>query len=150
MTFAESHRLLACDVQALDLTGHVLQLENVQADLHKYRLWSLITGGGYYTYPHVDGSGLCTWISVTHGSKYWAILHMADSGFRAGKTSTRLRHKQSAIVAAAFERYKKIASASNDYLVAPIKLPGLATVYVIKLEPGMLACVHYPYLPSMD
>ena len=36
--------------------------------------WTLISHGGYSTYPHKDANGLCTWIFAHVGIKIWAIL----------------------------------------------------------------------------
>jgi len=36
--------------------------------------WTLMTHGGYATYPHKDANGLCTWIFAHVGVKIWAIM----------------------------------------------------------------------------
>jgi len=42
-------------------------------DLAKLVHWDLVTMGGFYTYPHHDANGYCTWVSVRCGAKIWGI-----------------------------------------------------------------------------
>jgi hypothetical protein len=48
--------------------------------------WTLLTHGGYVTYPHVDANGLLSWLCSDFGVKIWAILnpkYAADDDTRA-------------------------------------------------------------------
>ncbi|EKM48737.1 uncharacterized protein PHACADRAFT_108377 [Phanerochaete carnosa HHB-10118-sp] len=141
---------IACDVQALTATTTMMPMKSIQADVQKYRLWALLTAPGYYAYPHVDGSGLCTYMMITQGCKYWAILRMADP---KKKLTKKQLENYATCTRKAFNQYLKIAKVSNVYNVAPTELPGLVTVHFIKLEPGMLAIqppgvFHQVYTPE--
>jgi hypothetical protein len=46
----------------------------VRFDTFSLLRWSLMTHGGYVTYPHKDANGLCTWLYANVGVKVLAIL----------------------------------------------------------------------------
>jgi hypothetical protein len=48
--------------------------QTIRYDTGSMLRWSLLTHGGYVTYPHKDANGLCTWIFAQTGIKIWAIL----------------------------------------------------------------------------
>lgn len=126
------HRLLSCDVQAFDATVHLLHPNVIQQDLNDARRWALLSGPGFYSFPHVDGSGLASYLAMTCGVKYWAVLWPKEP--ITGDTAAIYREKTEA----AFRIYAQIARYSNNYTQAPIVLPDMTTVHVFKLAPGML------------
>ncbi|KAI0056193.1 hypothetical protein BV25DRAFT_1842471 [Artomyces pyxidatus] len=52
-------------------------------DAHRFRHWDLMTTSGFYTFPHHDANGLCTWASVRDGCKIWAVAR-----FKADKVAS--------------------------------------------------------------
>ncbi|KAI0062399.1 hypothetical protein BV25DRAFT_1838261 [Artomyces pyxidatus] len=52
-------------------------------DSFHFRHWDLVTMSGFYTWPHHDANGLCTWGSVRDGAKMWGMIR-----FRAEKFAT--------------------------------------------------------------
>lgn len=53
-----------------DANGSYVQ----ETDISKLRRWTLLSSRGFVTYPHHDASGLCTWTTLTSGSKAWCYL----------------------------------------------------------------------------
>jgi hypothetical protein len=50
--------------------------ETVSFDCFKLRTWHLLTMAGFYTYPHHDSDGLCTWVTMQGGVKIWGIRRL--------------------------------------------------------------------------
>ena len=112
-------------------------MKDIQQDIWDTRSFALLSSAGFYTFPHVDGSGVCTHVTVTHGAKWWAYIWL-----RGDKEPSNLDIKEYRLkTKRAFEIYCKIAKYSNEYGQAAIKLPENITVHIIKLVPGMLLSV---------
>lgn len=43
-------------------------------DMWRMLHWDLYTHGGYYTYPHHDANGTCTYMIVRSGCKIWGLI----------------------------------------------------------------------------
>lgn len=102
----------------------------LQTDISDQRQWALASGPGFYTFPHVDGSGLCTWVYLTAGSKIWSYLRPKPEEGRSTIQEFQLKD--------VYQHYKNIGEASNNYNVAPEKIPASADTYNVFLEPGVL------------
>jgi hypothetical protein len=59
----------------LDLNGPLV----TSIDCIKLSHWDLLTMGGFYTFPHHDANGYCTWVSAHDGAKIWGIRHFKPS-----------------------------------------------------------------------
>ena len=128
---------ITSDHLAIDATRHALPPQDIQQDIWDTRSFALLSSAGFYTFPHVDGSGVCTHVAVTHGSKWWAFIwpqgDEEPSDMDVGQYKMLTKH--------AFEIYCRIAKYSNEYRQAAIELPEHVTVHIIKLVPGMLLSV---------
>lgn len=122
---------LADGERALEATQRVLKPEFIQTDAIKQRQWALASGDGFYTYPHVDGSGLCTWVYLTEGSKLWSYLRLKQRG---GGEDVHMEFKLTDV----YQQYQDIAECSQMYDEAPKKIPELAETHNLLLEPGVL------------
>jgi hypothetical protein len=139
--------LLADDKLAFNATLSSYNPAFVESDLVHMWKWGLATGPGFYSYPHADGSGLCTWAYLTVGTKLWGYLTLKEPDEELSRPTKRRKsrrspheeaHKQTA---AAFSQYKTLATYSNEYSQAPSHVPPLATSHNIVLQPGMLLYV---------
>ncbi|GJF00557.1 hypothetical protein PsYK624_168500 [Phanerochaete sordida] len=127
-------RRLRDDVKADDMLSRRLRhADTFHVDKKKSKGWVLVSGAGYQSYTHVDGSGECTFFMLTHGRKWWAVLKM-KRGCNNPKKVQKARQKMKE----EFEHYLRIAKVSNDYNEVPVEIPGLATIHSVLLEPGML------------
>ncbi|KAI0747473.1 hypothetical protein BC629DRAFT_920579 [Irpex lacteus] len=93
-------------------------------DIDKWRRWLLLTTAMFFTWPHHDASGLCTWMLLTCGLKIWCYIvpkDLADNPTEASKA------------------YIELIRASN-HIALPTEelLPGIAEVYIVFLEPDVL------------
>ncbi|GJE99934.1 hypothetical protein PsYK624_162100 [Phanerochaete sordida] len=127
-------RELRDDVKAEDMLSRRLRhAKTVHVDNWNSRSWVVVSSPGYQTYTHVDGSGQCTFVIMTHGRKWWAVLKMKRGCNHPKKVRTaRQKMKE------AFEHYVHIADAANDYQRAPVEIPNLATIHFVLLKPGMI------------
>ncbi|KAI0058927.1 hypothetical protein BV25DRAFT_1918846 [Artomyces pyxidatus] len=48
-------------------------------DSFNFRHWDLVTMAGFFTWPHHDANGLCTWASVRDGAKIWGMIRFRDN-----------------------------------------------------------------------
>ena len=115
------------------LSRRLRHAETYHVNKTKSKGWVLVSGAGYLSYSHVDGSGECTFFMLTHGRKWWAVLKMkrgCDDPAKVQDAKQQMRK--------VFKHYLKIAKASNDYNVAPHVIPDLATIHFVLLEPGMI------------
>ncbi|GJF00235.1 hypothetical protein PsYK624_165150 [Phanerochaete sordida] len=126
-------RELGDDVKASDALKGRLNSEVFHIDGKNIKGWALVSGAGFQSFTHVDGSGLATIVRMCDGCKYWAVLQM-KGGFT---DASKLRSAQEKMQAA-FEQYVKIAEVCNNYTQAPIDIPNLATIHFIRLEPDMI------------
>lgn len=97
----------------------------LEHDVNRLRRWALLTGDGFYTYPHYDASGLCTWMQVSTGVKIWSYLRI-----RNADTDTASSSKQ----------FIKVVNSAGiwNYKTASKKLPTLADLHNLFLTPGTL------------
>ncbi|KAI0065656.1 hypothetical protein BV25DRAFT_1913669 [Artomyces pyxidatus] len=51
----------------------------VTIDAFHFRHWDLMTTASFYTWPHHDANGLCTWASVRDGCKFWGIVRFKSN-----------------------------------------------------------------------
>ena len=128
-------RRISDEARALETNLQELQPEFIQIDVLKQRQWALASGPGFYTYPHVDGSGLCTWVYLTEGTKLWSYLRpklrQEDDG-EDGAPPTEFR------LSDVYQQYMDLARYSHEYNEAPTKMPKLADTHNLLLEPGVL------------
>lgn len=109
-------------MQIMDTAGPQVR-EN---DIQRSRRWCLASGHTFFTYPHYDAAGFCTWSMVTTGTKVWSYLR-PDLG---DNTSTR---EASKIIL----RLVK-ASITTESVEAPEAIPKVATPHNLFLTPGTL------------
>ena len=97
-----------------------------EADLTTWRHWALAAGHAFYTYPHYDASGLCTWTMITEGMKVWSYLVPKDQGvggmLSASKISVELAN----------------AAGPSQYNKASTTMPKMANLHNLFLTPGSL------------
>lgn len=136
---------LADDQYALDATQQVLQPKYLDTDILQMRQWALASGPGFYTYPHVDGSGLGTWLYLTAGAKEWSLLRPKKiNPSKEESLPTGRRHsKRKAIpeelkYSEVYEMFKRMAECVHDHADAAENLPDLADTYNFLLRPGSL------------
>ena len=99
-------------------------------DLAKLSHWDLVTMGGFYTYPHHDANGYCTWVSVRCGAKVWGIRRFRPSVVEQNNTAQAFIDMHEAIISA---DEHPVGMEHTD-----------VDVYVIK--PGSVLCVPYPFV----
>ena len=97
-----------------------------EADVTTWRHWALAAGHAFYTYPHYDASGLCTWTMITEGMKVWSYLVPKDQGVGgmvfATKVSIELAN----------------AAGPSQYNNALTTMPKLTNLHNLFLTPGSL------------
>jgi len=65
--------------KALSWSGHYFQkfsnfsIFSISWDNWRYSIWDLFTHGGFLTYVHHDGAGLCTYVFIRSGCKIWGV-----------------------------------------------------------------------------
>ena len=93
-------------------------------DVYRARTWALASGHTFYTYPHYDGAGFCTYSLLTTGTKVWSYLVMS------GNLGVGTREASKANI--------KLANACGptEYTSAPDIVPNLATPSNVFLTPG--------------
>lgn len=85
----------------------------------------LLSGRGFYTYGHMDGSGVGTWLSPTTGAKLVGLLRPRVSDGPQATLSPQ----------DVFEQHKMIAALTHEYSKTPDHIPGLAETYRLWLKP---------------
>ncbi|KAI0054321.1 hypothetical protein BV25DRAFT_1843748, partial [Artomyces pyxidatus] len=71
-----------------DATANQLGPRVATLDTVNLRHWDLVTMAGFFTWPHQDANGLCTWASIRDGAKLWGMIR-----FNSGSTSSRNSRK---------------------------------------------------------
>lgn len=65
--------------------------KTVPLDLLLARHWNLVTMAGFYTWPHHDANGLCTWGSVQgDGAKLWGIITFRDAALETSTSTEKM------------------------------------------------------------
>ena len=100
--------------------------EIMEHDVNRARRWALASQHTFFTYPHYDASGFCTWSMITTGTKVWSYISLDVS-----KTRTLQEASQQSINLAS-------AAATTDSVDAPEVFPKLATAHNLFLTPGTL------------
>lgn len=139
---------LADDHRAFEAAEKHFNPNFVQTDVVKQRQWALASGKGFYTYPHVDGSGLCTWVYLTEGTKLWSYLRPKSreendpsDKLVSGDAESRKRKRtplDSFKLSKVYEQYQAMADCTHEHEDAPVKIPELADTHNLLLEPGVL------------
>lgn len=120
--------MLAADKNAFELTHGSNPPGIVEHDVIAQREWVLASGPGFYTYGHVDGSGLCTFTFLTTGTKLWSYVTMKPPPDLQDSDEAR----------PVFSHYTKVINSASTYLRAPDVLPELTTCHNVVLRPGSL------------
>ena len=98
----------------------------IENDVGRARRWALASGNTFYTYPHYDAAGFCTWSMLSTGTKVWSYLrpkvHDEASTTEASQTILQLAG----------------AAATSESTSAPEEIPKLATAHNLFLTPGTL------------
>ena len=105
-----------------------MPVETFDDDIRRIKNWVLATGELSYTFPHADGSGVETWVQGVEGEKWWGVEVpnlLSDDPLEA------------------LAKYREIARVCHDYCLAPDRLSELATVHLVKVEPGMILYVAF-------
>jgi hypothetical protein len=90
--------------------------QSVRFDTVSMLRWTLMTHGGYATYPHKDANGKCTWMFAHVGVKVWAIMEPKYSSTMHNTRSAQFRlHRQ--MMDAPFEwKFEKAANMYTTFL----------------------------------
>ena len=95
-------------------------------DIGRSRYWALASGNTFYTYPHYDASGMCTWGMLTVGTKVWSYLRPNIENDKNTKEASR------ALISIANK------CGPVQWPQASTKLPPKASVHNLFLTPGTL------------
>ena len=95
-------------------------------DITRWRRWALASGNTFYTYPHYDASGLCTWSMITVGMKVWSYL--------------RPKIDDPTSIPEAAKAFINVANAAGsvNYGKASTTLPAMVGLHNLFLTPGTL------------
>ena len=64
---------IADNAKAMEATTTSFRPGLRSADFMDKRSWALVSSANAFSYPHMDGSGLPTFVQVIHGRKIWGI-----------------------------------------------------------------------------
>lgn len=97
--------------------------QTMRFDTWRSKAWFLLCHAGFLTYSHHDSNGLCTYVYIIAGVKYWSLLKLLDAN--GPKTKIRADY---------YKLHEKIVQTENSYREA-------CDLYNIYLEPGNLLSV---------
>ena len=100
--------------------------EIMEHDVNHAQRWGLTSQHTFFTYPHYDTSGFCTWSMITTGTKVWSYISLNVS-----ETRTLQEASQQSINLAS-------VAATTESVDAPEVIPKLATAHNLFLTPGTL------------
>ena len=126
-------RMLADDCKAYDLTRGEVGWNSMPVELLNLRKWAICSGDGCFTYPHIDGSGLLTWMMVHEGTKLWTYYTMTS-----GRKSSEDQPEHTP-----FENFTEVLNSVHDYASAADILPARLVPHHLILRPGSLLSVIY-------
>jgi hypothetical protein len=131
--------MLAADIAAFDITRRCRPYQDMQANLLNLQKWAICTGEGFFTYPHIDGSGQLTWMLPHTGTKIWIYFTLKPTvrdQYNEPARQSRKRVKRD--LATPFDTYTEALKIVHEFVEAPEVLPSLLEAHVILLQPGDL------------
>jgi hypothetical protein len=111
----------------------------MQTDLLNLRKWAIYTGEGFFTYPHIDGSGQLTWMLPHTGTKIWIYFTLKPAAEDQDRELPRPRRKRAKLASITpFDIYTEVLKYVHEFTEAPEVLPRFLDAHVVVLQPGDL------------